>query len=298
MRVNDAGILADVARRLPPGSIVVSDPEMEFLYSLYVAPANRCRAIRRFHLLFRGSGVVTRTLEIARLLEAFEGSVRTMCALGSRELLFLRSAVVAWNGRAVIILGPAGSGKTTLAAEMARCGAQFFSDGYCLLDPQGRVHPYGTGPSLTDHTENLHAAPARSAVLTTDCDGIPVTAIVMTRYRPGVRFRPRLLTGAEAAIQLLPHTPSASVRPRDVMVRLPEIVADVLALKGDRGEAATMARTIVRRLERRAQVAAQGATRGPMSDTEFGWARRDVCAEVGSIRPCFGGPPNHERTTI
>ena len=251
VRVNDADMIADVARRLPPGSQVLSEPEVQILYSLYVAPPARCTTIRRFNILFGGSTILARTVQAGVLPGAFEESVRSTCALVSHELLFVRSAVVVWAGRAIIILGPEGSGRATLAAAMVRCGAEHHSDFWGVIDPHGMVRPDPAGPAGIDYCGPLSAdAPPFHAPAPAN-EVVPLGAVVVTAYRAGARFRPRTLTEAGAAVQLLRYAPRALAAPRHVMDKLPNIVTGVLTVMGQRGEAADAARAIIRRVDRR-----------------------------------------------
>jgi HprK-related kinase A len=59
------------------------------------------------------------------------------------EFLQLHSAVLAYNGQAVILAGASGSGKSTLAAGLLARGWSYLSDEFALIDPGTLlVHPF------------------------------------------------------------------------------------------------------------------------------------------------------------
>ena len=58
------------------------------------------------------------------------------------DIAVVHGGVVGHEGRAILLPGPTGAGKSTLVAELIRQGASYFSDEYALIDSAGRVHPY------------------------------------------------------------------------------------------------------------------------------------------------------------
>ena len=68
----------------------------------------------------------------------------TRCAVSQTDrFLAVHAGVVSLDGRAVLMSGPADSGKTTLVAGLTRAGFGFLGDEVALLEPRSvRVHPY------------------------------------------------------------------------------------------------------------------------------------------------------------
>jgi hypothetical protein len=65
---------------------------------------------------------------------------------------------------------------------------------------------------------------------------LPVGCVVVTEYRPGAQWRPRLLTPGETVLALLANTVPARRRPKAALVTLGAAVSHATALKGVRGE--------------------------------------------------------------
>lgn len=69
-------------------------------------------------------------------------TVATATAL-LRELLFIHAGAVEVGGRASILIGPPGAGKTSIVGMLLRRGAAYLSDEVAVIDPKaGVVHPF------------------------------------------------------------------------------------------------------------------------------------------------------------
>lgn len=176
-----------------------------------------------------------------------------IAALSAGGILAIHAGVVALDGRAIIIAGRSGRGKTTLVLGMLRRGLDLLSDELALIGPDQRTvlaYPRGlhvrpqalglfpelgflssvephelgggsewsVGPDALDRafgTRVAHSARVSTVVL---LDGDPVADAP-----------PELesVSGAIAAMELLRGTPSAAWDFDGVLTRLPRIVADV-----------------------------------------------------------------------
>jgi hypothetical protein len=144
--------------------------------------------------------------------------------------------VVAWRGRAILILGSSHSGKSWLVRALVEAGAEYYSDEFAVLDSRGRVHPFP--PPLEALGPGSEGAPAVG-----DLGGrtrrrpLPVALVVVTRYGAGGRFEPRVLGRGRAVLELLSHTVPARRSPDRALEALSRVVAEAPVVKGPRGEA-------------------------------------------------------------
>ncbi len=151
--------------------------------------------------------------------------------LHQRRLLALHAATVAWQGRAIALCGPSGTGKSTLAAALCAAGAGFVgddiaavrvdrADGVPLVAPDGRQHRLWAdaidhlnltvrrGAPVRSHMEKFHVAPSSPA--TPDCDALPLGAIVI------LSTRERTEPPAAPAIERLPMVDAAPLLRREI----------------------------------------------------------------------------------
>jgi hypothetical protein len=201
----------------------------------------------RWHVVARADGTcdlswgrvsVARGAEPERAMDTLEAKLRRWVAERSTERVFVHAAAVAVGDRVLLLPGESHAGKTTLAAELVRAGAVYFSDEYAVLDEAGLVHPFpkrlslrSPGTDATVETSVLElggvagVAPAR------------VGLVALTKFVPDARFAPRELGAADAALGLLANTVVARDRPAEALRVVRAAVAGARAVEGERGEA-------------------------------------------------------------
>lgn len=156
--------------------------------------------------------------------------------------VIVRAGVVAVGERAVVVIGPDGSGTSALLAALTAAGADLHADGLVAIEPSGRVLPTAIGP--------MEARPSgadRPAALP---GALPVALIVDTTFVDGADWDPAEVTGARAVLPLLGHLvgpPAAAPETRALVTRLAE---HVLTLRGPRPEADAVAADILARARR------------------------------------------------
>lgn len=239
IRATDPALRERLFSLLPPGSCLLSSsPVVEELYSLNIAsPAPRA-GVKNYHLVYRGIERIARTPSLEDALALWESDLHAQIAARARDCLFVHAGVVGWQGRAVVIPGRSFSGKTSLAAALVRCGADYFSDEYAVFDTLGRVHPYPKLLGLRDAAgQPLEQCSAESLGGHVGVSPLPVGLILDTQYAPGARWRPRSMTPGAALLTLLDNTVQIRRRPQWGLDILQQAASGAAAVKGLRGEA-------------------------------------------------------------
>jgi hypothetical protein len=249
LRATTREALAALCARLPPGWRPTRARTVDRVYSL-VAPRRR-----GFRTLYVDTDRIGRGRRGRAILDSFEASLQIYVAEQARRGVFVHAGVVAWKGRALVLPGRSGAGKTTLVAELLRAGARYYSDEYAVLDDGGRVHPYARPLSIrTDGLRRRRCVPealgARGGRR-----ALPVGLVVASRYRPGGGWRLRRLSAGEGALALMANTVSARREPARALAA---VVVRAPVLRGLRGEARPAARALLARLEALTRGAARG----------------------------------------
>jgi hypothetical protein len=251
VRATDPSVLDEVKTILPPGWTPLSTPKVSHLFSIVTGGATQRRGVHRMWVLYDGWVREARARTAEPVVEALESALRTTVAEHSPNRVFVHAGAVAWKGKAIIVPGPSFSGKSTLITELVRRGATYYSDEYAVLDARGRVHPFAAAPSL--RPEGSYRGEKQRAdefdPPATGTKPMPVGMVFIGAYKEGVRFRPRSLTGAEGALEMLANTVPIRRRPSESMTALKAAASGATILKGSRGEAGAVAKELLSRLE-------------------------------------------------
>jgi HprK-related kinase A len=88
-------------------------------------------------------------LPLSMGLLAAEMGMNLQIALGERHYLLLHAATVERDGKALILTGESGSGKSTMSAVLMSQGWRLLGDEFALIDPEsGLAHPFPRPISL------------------------------------------------------------------------------------------------------------------------------------------------------
>lgn len=261
VRTNTEAIIDQLSWHLPYGWEPSDSPTADHIFSMLVGhtaehavgperrvdPAGRRR---RFHLLYDGILLHTRTLDLDDLLERFESAVRMRVAEHARGKVFVHAGVVGWRGRAILIPGRSFSGKTSLVAALVRSGATYLSDEYAVLDRRGRVFPYLKPLSmrLGDDEKQTHV-PVEEIGGQAATEPLPVGHVVTTHFVDGATWKPRVLRSGEAVLAMLAHTVPARRDPQAVLDVLHRVASKATVLKGKRGDADETAASLLARID-------------------------------------------------
>jgi energy-coupling factor transporter ATP-binding protein EcfA2 len=249
IRVNDPSFLERLPGHLPPGWKPLATPIVDQMYSIWIG-GGRNRNVRRYSLLYSGVARRARSLALDEVCEIFEADLRLNVAAASRRLVFVHAGVVAFDGRALLVPGRSGAGKTTLVAALLRAGATYYSDEFAVLDGRGRVHPFPKTLSVRDADGRGTArVPPEDFGAAVGTRPLPVGLVALSTYRAHARWRPVSLSAGQALLAMLPHTVPVRRRPAASLTALQRALVGAVVVKGARGEADDTATRLLERLE-------------------------------------------------
>jgi hypothetical protein len=238
IRTSRADVLEQVRACLPPGSVPAEGGEVEGLFSLKVGEAPPGARTRPFTLLFSGITRLARTPYLSDALHALEQELGRFVAERSRKALFVHAGVVGWRGRALVLPGRSRAGKSTLVQALIQAGAEYLSDEYAVIDPEGRVHPYPRDLSQRLPGSVLWRGPVADLGGRNATGPLPLGVVAFTEYREGVIWRPRPVPAGQAVFEMARHSSAALDDPGFALPILERAVAGAVRVRGLRGEAA------------------------------------------------------------
>jgi hypothetical protein len=245
VRTNLLGVVADLAAHLPVGWRALATPRVDRWYGLdrRDAGVDGCRPV---YVLEVAGRQLVQSEAFSEVWQRFEYELELDVAEHSPDYVFLHAGVVGWRGRAMVIPGRSYSGKSTLVAALCQAGADYYSDEYALLDPQGRVHAYPRALRLRQPVPDV-SVPAE-AEFSSACGRLPLSVglVVITHHQPGADWQPTSVPTSQAMLELLGHALSVQRQPRVVLAVLGEALADARAVRGPRGEAKETAERLLR----------------------------------------------------
>lgn len=168
----------------------------------------------------------------------FNGVVRVHVASLAKDWVFIHAGVVEWKGRAIIIPGHSRKGKTTLVAELIRCGAGYMSDEYAVLDAEGYVHPFerDLGVRITDDKPPIPTDPL-SLGGTRSTKPIPAGMVLFTGFVENGNWTPETVTLGNAILDSVPEVIPISFNTEFVLKVLNTTFNRAIIVRSDRGEA-------------------------------------------------------------
>jgi len=238
LRTNQPEALEKLTAILPPGWKTARGRTVERVFSLFVGGPGPRPGQRKFHLGYSDFDRIARSFELSEVIEAMASEIQLFVAERAKRRVFIHAGVVGWRGQAIIIPGSSMSGKSTLVEALVRAGAEYYSDEYAVLDAEGRVHPFPKSPQRRDPvTYRQTSFTVESVGGVTGARPLPVGAVIVTRYEPGVVWRPHALSAGRGVLALMAHAVAARQSPELVLPALTQLANRATILKGSRGEA-------------------------------------------------------------
>lgn len=237
---------AELNVRLPPQSAPNSALDCDTLY-IVQSHASEDRSGTHHYELLRDGTSVGSSPSLTDIRREIESDIHFRVALHARQYLFVHAGVVQWRGRAIVVPGRSLSGKSSLIMALTRAGAQYFSDEFAVLDPEGRVHAYAK--PLSERREGrpplLHPPETLGTRVTPAA--VPIGLTVITRFKDGANWDPEPASAGRALMALFENTVTARSQPEFALETLTRAVAGTQGLEGERGRASEAAAAILQR---------------------------------------------------
>ena len=233
------GLLEAARSQLPPGWRYGAGSSPDHLYQIWGDP----NSIR-----FSYEGVATVVALADRLsVETLADHLDLLVSTESPEFLFVHAGVVGWRGQALLIPGSSFAGKSTLVNALVGAGADYLSDEFAVLEPNGRVLPYSrplkqrlsggrvvrTLPTSQWGRRDSVTAPGSQNT----AGSLEIGLVALLAYKEGAFLDYRRLSPGELVLELMKHTVAAQRRPALALNTLSGLCEGVPGITGWRGEA-------------------------------------------------------------
>ncbi|MFZ9015668.1 MAG: hypothetical protein ACO23O_01590 [Ilumatobacteraceae bacterium] len=160
-------------------------------------------------------------------------------ALHATDSIFIHAGAVAIGGTAILLPGRSHVGKSTLVAALVRAGADYLSDEYARIAPDGSVLPYARPIHLRTPAGRRTIDPETiGRVIDT---AVPPGLIVVTRYDADAAFEPRPVRPARAALELFDNVVAARTSPAAAMAAVGGLARSTPTFRTKRPDVATAA---------------------------------------------------------
>ncbi len=242
MQADDTDALAHLAARPPAAWRAVPTGRADRLYSVTWDDDFAC------YVLSVGSVRIGRATTLDGALDALEVDARHFVAEFARGSVFIHAGTVAVEGRAVVIPGRSGTGKSTLVAALVGRGAIYYSDEYAVFDDRGQVHSYLKPLYLRSEGRGKAAADI-NALTTGPRPPVPLGAVIHGPFAgPETTWQPIVEPAGPGMMALLDNAVAVRRQPETTLVYLQRAMLDVVVLVGPRGDADSTAEALLRRL--------------------------------------------------
>ena len=219
---------------LPPGATPCAPSSAQESFGVVAEDDGSYRITRGGHATSYG-------LDLDFALMLLDNELASYVGLHAPNRIFVHAGVAGHAGRAIIVPGRSMAGKTTLVLELARAGAEYYSDEFAVIDERGLVHPYARRPSPRERAEGQHDDDLERLGKPQRDEPLPIGAVVLTTYRAGTEWKPRRLSPARGVLAMLANTLPAMERSEEAVRVIRRALDGAVVLEGDRGEARAIA---------------------------------------------------------
>jgi len=171
-------------------------------------------------------------------------SLITLHVARTSEYVFVHAGLVSHRGRGILLPGRSFAGKTTLTSALLKRGAEYYSDDFAVIGPDGLAHPYHCPLRLRTSAGRIEKTAADFEACAAQRPVRPAL-IVATEYAPGADWQPAEVSHGEGTLRLLEHAVAARTSPEHVCRVLSLVAQRAACLTGPRGDADETARRIL-----------------------------------------------------
>jgi hypothetical protein len=182
------------------------------------------------------------------VMELFVRLLRLKVSEYAQGWVFVHAGAVAWKGRGIIIPANSGKGKTTLVAELAKLGAEYYSDEYAVFDAEGNLHPFARELSIKGNGRvyrEKDGTPIEALGGFAGEDAVPVGLALLLGYDEKAGWDVERLTVGNGVMETIPHTIPFQQNANFSLNVLKNALSRAIILRGSRGDAAETARKIL-----------------------------------------------------
>jgi hypothetical protein len=214
----DAAVLDDLERLLPPGATPRVDPTVDVLYSV-VRGKSQVGGQRNFHLLYMNATRVVRTLEWPELQERLLLGARVIVTQSVRRHIYVAAAAVSCGAQTILILGLGQIARLELVQALVSAGCKYMSTEYALISTEGAVvSPF---PNLVPVRSALgEKGTYRSAAelgWPEETGSLPIRLVVIATHAPEASWRQRRLTQGRGLFAMMSAAIAARREPETTL---------------------------------------------------------------------------------
>lgn len=171
--------------------------------------------------------------------------LHSLFAEHARGVLFVHAGAFRIGSVVVVAPGRSRAGKSSLVAEALRRGAEYFSDDFAVIDPDGLVHPYPRLLGLRVPSGARRHVAAREFGADVAAEPAPVDIVLSTTFvSPGTVWSPVVISGSRATLPIVANTVRVRLDPSSVAHMAAAVARRATTLVGERGEAADLLDTL------------------------------------------------------
>ncbi len=246
IRANSNEVLSRVRERLPL-VFPIGLSECEFDSCEHIFSVRWAEKRSQSHLFFKDDEESHRQKYSDTKLDLLDSKLRITVAEFAVGYAFIHAGAVRYGDTAMIIPAKSFSGKTTLVAEFAKLGLQYYSDEYAVIDEKGMLHPYPKQLSMrgiiSDYEQVEIDVEEYGGIK--GVEPVKIGYVLVSKFRKRSRFAPQLLSSGEGIIECIANSVSIRHNPEFVLKVLGNVMNDAKVIKTGRSEAVRFAPRIL-----------------------------------------------------